>query len=71
MENKMITFTQNELDDMPKNPDVLRALANYHSINETEADAIGDFKECVKFHEARRIELNAEADRIEAEWLAA
>jgi len=65
-----ITFTKNELENMAKNPDVLRAVANYHSRSETEADAIGDFPECVRFHENRRIELNAGADRIEAEWLA-
>ena len=67
----MIAFTKNELEDMAVNPEVLRALANYHSAQETMADATGDFPDCVKYHMERREELREEADRIEAEWLAA
>lgn len=67
----MVTFTQNEIAEMQKDPEAIRALANYHSAQETMADAIGDYTQCVKFHKSRRIELNAEADKIEAEWLAA
>jgi hypothetical protein len=64
----MATFTPLEIEEMQKDPYALRALANYHSIQETEADAIGDFKQCVEFHKNRRIALDAEADEIEAEW---
>ena len=62
-------FTDNELKEMQTNPEALRVLANYHEVQATMADAIGDFKECVTFHEARKAELLAEADRIDLEWI--
>lgn len=64
----MIQLTQHEINAAQNNPDVLRALANYHEIQLTMADAIGDYKECVSFHEKRKAELLAAADRIELEW---
>lgn len=51
----------------PKLPDVLRALAEHHSAQETMADA-ADYKICANYHSDRREELGKEADRIESEW---
>lgn len=65
----MIQFTNTELKEMQNNPESLRILADYHEVQLTMADAIGDFKECVNFHEKRKAELLAEANRIEVEWI--
>lgn len=57
-------LTDNELKQCAGLPGVLRALAEYHSVKETEADA-SDWPETAAFHEKRRKELSAEAARIE------
>lgn len=63
----MITLTEHELKKCAELPDVLRALADHHSVQETMADA-ADYIDSAKYHEARYKELRAEADRIQAEW---
>lgn len=50
------------------NPEALRLIADYHEVQLTMADAIGDFPHCVTFHTNRKAELLAEAERIENEW---
>lgn len=64
-----IKFTENEIKALERNPDALRALADWHSAKETEAAAIGpEFDESCKHHRARYTELRAEAEQIEAEY---
>lgn len=64
-----IVFTDNEIKALQGNPEALRVLANWHSCQETMADAIGpEFAGCVQHHEARKRELRAVADRIEADY---
>lgn len=50
-----------------ENPDILRALAERHSVWETEAGGM-DMEECAAHHKRRKDELRAEADRIEKAW---
>ena len=57
-----------EIQAASRCPEVLRALANWHSAQATEADAIGGFEGCVSHHDTRRKELEAIADRIEASY---
>lgn len=62
----MIVFTKSEIESMQENPDVLRALADWHSCRETEADAIGpEFSQRVENHKSRREELERAANKIE------
>ena len=62
-------FTESEIKALEGHPDALRALADWHSVKETEADSIGpELADCVSHHEKRRIELCAEATRIEADY---
>ena len=64
-----IKFTESEIKALEGHPDALRALADWHSVRETEADSIGpEFSDCVAHHEARRNELQNEAARIEADY---
>lgn len=62
-----IVFTQHELEVMPNNPDVLDALADYHSLQETMAAGM-DFYDSAEFHKNRYTELRAEATRIRATY---
>lgn len=63
----MLELTDEELKVCPQLPDVLRALAEHHSWQETMAEPMG-FVEAVAYHRARREELGNEAQRIENEW---
>lgn len=64
-----IKFTEGEIKALEGHPDALRALADWHGVKETEADAIGpEFADCVTHHAARYDELRKEADRIEADY---
>ncbi len=64
-----IKFKDSEIRALQKHPSALRALADWHSAEETKADAIGHpFEDCVKFHKARYIELRAAAQKIEDEY---
>ena len=64
-----IKFTEGEIKALEKHPDALRALADWHSVRETEADSIGpEFSDCVEHHSKRCDELRAEAARIEEEY---
>lgn len=63
----MAKFTEYELKALETHPDALRAAADYNDSQESEADAQG-YDSCAEHHRARRIELAAEADRIEREW---
>lgn len=59
-----IQLTDSEVKAMAQNPDVLRAIADWHDFMQDQADACdmgchGD--------ERRAAELRAEAERIEAE----
>lgn len=63
----MIELKESELKECPKLPDVLRALAEYHSSQETMAEAMG-YVESAAYHRARHDELLDEACRIESEW---
>jgi hypothetical protein len=62
-------FTEQELKNLEEHPDALRAAADYNDIQESQSDAMG-MDSCAEYHRARRIELNNEATRIEAEWTA-
>lgn len=62
----MIIFSENEINEMGQNPNVLRAVATIHDIEESKFDSVGLDS---SYHKKRRIELNAEADKIEREWL--
>ena len=64
-----IRFTEGEIKALEGHPDALRALADWHSVKETEASSIGpEFDKCCEHHSARYAELRAEADRIEANY---
>ena len=63
----MLELTEAELKVCPKLPDVLRALAEYHSAEETMAEAMG-YAAVAHRHLLRSAELLAEASRIESEW---
>ncbi len=65
-----IKFTEGEIKALEGHPDALRALADWHSVKETEADAIGgpEMADCVSHHAARYDELRAEATKIEADY---
>ncbi len=64
-----IKFTEGEIKALEGHPEALRALADWHSVKETEADAIGpEFADSVAHHAARYDELRKEADRIEADY---
>lgn len=62
-----LELTEQELKVCPKLPDVLRALAEHHSAQETMAEPMG-YVEAAAYHRARRKELGKEAERIESEW---
>lgn len=59
-----IKFTEHELKALEQHPDALRAAADYNDNQESEADAAG-FDSFAQHHRARRLELAAEAIRIE------
>lgn len=63
----MLELTEAELKVCPKLPDVLRALAEHHSAQETMAEPMG-YVEAANYHLMRSAELQAEANRIESEW---
>lgn len=49
----MLELTEAELKVCPKLPDVLRALAEHHSAEETMAEPMG-YVEAAAYHRARR-----------------
>lgn len=63
----MLELTEEELKVCPKLPDVLRALAEHHSAEETMAEPMG-YVEAAAYHLMRSVELLAEANRIESDW---
>lgn len=63
----MLELTEEELKVCPKLPDVLRALAEHHSAEETMAEPMG-YVEAAAYHRARYEQLIDEACRIESEW---
>ena len=66
----MLELTEAELKVCPKIPDVLRALAEHHSSQETMAEPMG-YVEAAAYHSNRYKELRDEAERIEIEELLA
>lgn len=65
----MITFKDHEIKAMQKHPDILRILADWHSLQETMADAIGpEFEGCCTYHSNRYKELREEARRLDIEY---
>lgn len=61
-----IKFTDSEIKALEGHPDALRALADWHSVKETEADSIGpELSDCVEHHAKRYNELRTEAARID------
>lgn len=63
----MIHLTIPEQAICPQTPDVLRALADWHDMQSTLADAM-DCTDNSKNHHDRMLELLEEAMRIEKEW---
>ncbi|MFZ6767807.1 hypothetical protein ACO0LM_12055 [Undibacterium sp. Di26W] len=63
-----MTLTPGELKACEDSPEVLRVMADWNDFQASHADSIGDYEECVKYHDARAKELRAEADRIEKEY---
>lgn len=66
----MAKFTDAEINVVEHHPDALRALADYHDGQESQADAMG-MGSSAEHHRARRIELEREAALIEDEWTGA
>ncbi len=64
---KRVIFSPREVVHLTEDPDALRALAEYHSVKETEADG-SDWSEAADFHEARKLELRHAATMIEAAY---
>lgn len=62
---KRIVFFDFEIKSMASLPPALEALADYHSYQETLADASG-FTESSELHRKRRIELREAAKFIQA-----
>lgn len=60
-------FTEHELKILPSLPFVLLDLAQYHSIQETMAEA-SDYDDAANYHKHRAAELRAEAKRIVQSW---
>ncbi len=67
---KEVELTAQEIKECARNPDVLRALANYHSVRETEAASIDpeEFELAINNHRHRYTELRQIADNIESDW---
>jgi hypothetical protein len=63
-----VVFQPAEIAILPTLPQVLVALADYHSTQATMAGAIGDLADCVKFHEARSRELQDAAEVLCREY---
>ena len=61
----VIKFTEHEIKAMAESPEILRELSEYHEFQITMADSMGFG---YSYHEKRKDELSAEADRIEAEY---
>lgn len=62
-----VEFTAQEISALQKDPDALRALAQWHSVQETLATAIDDTGEVVKYHGERHEELQAAAHQMEVD----
>lgn len=62
---KRIEFSASEIKAMQESPVILSALADYHSVRETEASA-SEWDSVAEVHRKRRIELEAEADRLDS-----
>jgi hypothetical protein len=62
-----IELTPSEFLVLVKLPGALRALADWHDEQESEAGSMG-FTGSEKYHQERRLLLHNEADRIEKEW---
>lgn len=67
VETEGITFEDEEIEAMQKDPAVLRALADWHSCKFTEEAAIGDSNES-SLHDARCTELRQVATAIEESY---
>lgn len=63
----MITLTDREKEVCPTDPQVLRALADWHDMQSTLSSAM-DHEDSSNHHHDRMLELLEEAMRIEAEW---
>jgi hypothetical protein len=63
------TLTSRELEILPKLPGALRELSEWHDVQATLADGM-DMHGCVGFHDERKAEIRAEAERIEREMQA-
>lgn len=61
------TFTEDEINWLRTYPDGITAVADYHSVRETDA-AAQDFPEAAEFHKKRRLELRALAQHILKVW---
>lgn len=63
-------FTPDEIAHMERDPDALRAAANFHHAQGAMAGAIGEpeTQKCASAHHARARELDAEAARLQAEY---
>lgn len=61
-----IELTPQECEACIKQPDVLRALAEFHYVKATEADGM-DMSEACRWHTNRAKKLETEADRIQTE----
>lgn len=63
--DKGVTYTKDEVHWLMTSPQGLDAVADYHSWQETMANASGDYPEAEKFHADRRKQLNALAQEIQ------
>jgi hypothetical protein len=64
---KRVEFSVAEMKILTELPGALEALADYHSYQETAAEA-SDFNDCAKYHEIRRNELLNAAAYIRNRW---
>lgn len=65
-----IKFTESEVKALEKSPEALRILADWHSVQETMADAMGEemFNQCAETHNKRKTLLRTEAIMIEESY---
>lgn len=63
-------FKPHEMAAFAKTPEALELLADWHEVQLTQADATNDmgiYDGVIKYHEARKVELMAEAKRLREE----
>jgi len=63
----MFILTEQEKNICPRDPDVLRALADWHDAQSTLSEAMGYDQTSARHHD-RMLVLLEEAMRIEASW---